>query len=59
MSDRNQLDDIELQQHSLQSDAKIKLYAHLEQSAEDIKFGRVQPMDQAFDDTLNSLLEDL
>ena len=55
MSDRNQLDDIELQQHSLQSDAKIKLYAHLEQSAEDIKFGRVQPMDQALDEIIREV----
>ena len=55
MIDRNQMDDIDLQQYSLESDAKIKLYAHLEQSAEDIKFGRVQPMDQAFDDIIREV----
>ena len=55
MIDRNQMDDIDLQQYSLESDAKIKLYAHLEQSAEDIKFGRVQSMDQAFDDIIREV----
>ena len=55
MCDQNQLGDFELRQYSLESDAKIKLYAHLEQSAEDIKFGRVQPMDQAFDDIIREV----
>ena len=55
MHDQNQMDDIDLQQYSLESDAKIKLYAHLEQSAEDIKFGRVQPMDQALDDIIREV----
>ena len=55
MIDRNQMDDIDLQQYSLEPDAKIKLYAHLAQSAEDIKFGRIQPMNQAFDDIIREV----
>lgn len=33
-------------------EARLKLYDHLAQAADDIKLGRVQDMDDAFDDVL-------
>lgn len=36
-------------------EAKLKLYDYLAQAADDIKLGRVQDMDEAFDDILDEL----
>lgn len=36
-------------------EAKLRLYDHLAQAADDIKLGRVQDMDEAFDDILDEL----
>lgn len=36
-------------------EAKLRLYDHLAQAADDIKLGRVQDIDEAFDDILDEL----
>lgn len=36
-------------------EAKLMVYDHLAQAADDVKLGRVQNMDEAFDDILNEL----
>lgn len=36
-------------------EAKLAVYAHLAQAADDVKLGRVQDMDEAFDDILAEL----
>jgi len=36
-------------------EAKLRLYDHLAQAADDIKLGRVQDMDDVFDDILDEL----
>ena len=35
--------------------ARLELYAHLAQSQDDIKLGRVQPMDEAFDELFEEI----
>lgn len=39
----------------IEPDAKLAVYAHLAQAADDLKLGRVQNMDDAFDDILSEL----
>ena len=36
-------------------EARLKMYQHLAQAADDVKLGRVQDMDEAFDDILEEL----
>ena len=36
-------------------EAKLTLYSHLAQAADDLKLGRVQSLDDAFDDILSEL----
>ena len=48
-------DYMDQQQHISELEAKLKLYAHLAQSADDVKLGRVQPMDDAFDDIIGEI----
>lgn len=36
-------------------EARLMVYDHLAQAADDVKLGRVQDMDSAFDDILNEL----
>ena len=39
----------------IEPEAKLAVYAHLAQAADDLKLGRVQNMDDAFDDILSEL----
>ena len=49
-------DDFVEQQTSIRElEAKLAGYAHLAQAADDLKLGRVQNMDEAFDDILSEL----
>ena len=43
------------QQHISELEAKLKLYAHLAQSADDVKLGRVQSMNEALDDIIGEI----
>lgn len=36
---------------------RLELYAHLSQSADDVRLGRVKPIDAAFDEIINSISE--
>ena len=38
-------------------EACLSVYAHLAQAMDDVKLGRMQAMDEAFDDTLSELDE--
>ena len=48
-------DYIEQQNLISELEAKLAVYAHLAQAADDVKLGRVQNMDEAFDDILSEL----
>lgn len=48
-------DYIEQQNLISELEAKLAVYAHLAQAADDVKLGRVQDMDEAFDDILSEL----
>jgi len=48
-------DFIEQQNRISELEAKLEVYAHLAQAADDVKLGRVQDMDGAFDDILSEL----
>jgi len=48
-------DFIEQQNLISELEAKLAVYAHLAQAADDVKLGRVQDMDRAFDDILSEL----
>ena len=39
----------------IEPEAKLAVYAHLAQAADDLELGRVQNMDDAFDDILSEL----
>ena len=39
----------------MELEAKLAVYAHLAQAADDLKLGRIQNMDDAFDDILSEL----
>lgn len=48
-------DFVEQQNYISELEARLAVYAHLAQAEDDIKLGRVQPMDEAFDDILAEL----
>ena len=48
-------DYIEQQNYITELEAKLAVYAHLAQAADDVKLGRVQDVDAAFDDILAEL----
>ena len=48
-------DFIEQQNYISELEAKLAVYAHLAQAMDDIKLGRVQDADDAFDDILGEL----
>jgi len=48
-------DYIEQQNYITELEAKLAVYAHLAQAADDVKLGRVQDVDTAFDDILSEL----
>ena len=49
-------DFIEQQNYISELEAKLAVYAHLAQAMDDIKLGRVQDADDAFDDILGALV---
>ena len=48
-------DFVEQQNYISELEAKLAVYGHLAQAADDVKLGRVQDMDEAFDDILAEL----
>ncbi len=46
---------VEPQNDVFEIEAKQALYSHLAQAAADIRLGKVQPIDTAFDDILSEL----
>lgn len=48
-------DFVEQQKYISELEAKLSVYSHLAQAADDLKLGRVQNMDEAFDDILQEL----
>lgn len=48
-------DYMEQQNYITELEAKLALYSHLAQAADDVKLGRVQEVDAAFDDILSEL----
>lgn len=48
-------DYIEQQNYITELEAKLAVYSHLAQAADDVKLGRVQEADAAFDDILSEL----
>lgn len=46
---------VEQQNYISKIEAKLAVYSHLAQAADDLKLGRVQPLDSAFDDILSEL----
>ena len=48
-------DFVEQQNYIMELEAKLAVYAHLAQAADDLKLGRIQNMDDAFDDILSEL----
>ncbi|MDY6295963.1 MAG: hypothetical protein SPL45_06665, partial [Schwartzia succinivorans] len=48
-------DYMEQQNYITELEAKLAVYAHLAQAADDVKLGRVQEVDAAFDDILSEL----
>ncbi len=46
---------VEEQHYISELEAKLALYSHLAQAADDLKLGRAQPLDSAFDDILSEL----
>ena len=49
---------MEQQQLIEQLQSRLSVYAHLAQAADDVKLGRVQPAEDAFEDILNELRAD-
>ena len=45
----------EQQEYIAQLESRLSVYAHLAQASDDVKLGRVQDMDDAFDDILSEL----
>lgn len=50
-------DFVEQQQYISELEARLAVYAHLAQAMDDVKLGRTQAMDAAFDDILGELDE--
>lgn len=50
-------DYVEQQNYISELEAKVAVYSHLAQAADDIKLGRVKDIDAAFDDILSELDE--
>ena len=48
-------DFVEQQNYIMALEEKLAVYAHLAQAADDLKLGRIQNMDDAFDDILSEL----
>ena len=48
-------DYMEQQNYIAELEAKLAVYSHLAQAADDVKLGRVQEVDAAFDDILSEL----
>lgn len=48
-------DYVQQQNYIMELEAKLAVYTHLAQAADDLKLGRVQDMDEAFDDILSEL----
>jgi PHD/YefM family antitoxin component YafN of YafNO toxin-antitoxin module len=48
-------DYMEQQNYITELEAKLAVYSHLAQAADDVKLGRVQDVDAAFDDILSEL----
>ena len=46
---------VEQQKYISELEAKLAVYAHLAQASDDVKLGRVQNIDEAFDDILVEL----
>ena len=49
---------MEQQQLIEQLQSRLSVYAHLAQAADDVKLGRIQPAEDAFEDILNELRAD-
>ena len=45
----------DIENYISEMEAKLRVYDHLAQAADDIKLGRVQSLDDAFDDVLNNI----
>ena len=43
--------------YSQELEARLALYEHLAQAADDVKLGRVQDMNEAFDDIISEIKE--
>ena len=50
-------DFVDQQQYIRELEARLAVYAHLAQALDDVKLGRTQAMDEAFDDILGELNE--
>ncbi len=50
-------DFVDQQQYISELEARLAVYAHLAQAMDDVKLGRTQAMDEAFDDILSELDE--
>ena len=50
-------DFIDQQHYISELEARLSVYAHLAQAMDDVKLGRMQAMDKAFDDILSELDE--
>ena len=48
-------DFVEQQKYICELEARLAVYAHLAQALDDVKLGRTQAMDEAFDDILGEL----
>ena len=48
---------VEQQKYIAEIEAKLTVYSRLAQAADDLKLGRVQPLDSALDDILSELDE--
>ena len=48
---------VDQQQYIRELEARLAVYAHLAQALDDVKLGRTQAMDEAFDDILGELDE--
>ena len=46
---------VEEQNYISEIEAKLAVYSHLAQASDDLKLGRIQPLDSAFDDILSGL----
>ena len=50
-------DFVDQQQYIRELEARLAVYAHLAQALDDVKLGRTQAMDEAFDETINGSYE--